>query len=136
MRWRNGETVGVEMSMVLLLSMNEADCLDQQHRRSSATTNRHLTGRSAYRASGLVQRPVPVLRRAEPSGSNAAVSGLAVAPFFKVAAADCPVIFRQKTSHSQALILGSGHLSVIEIFLGLAVIANSSTVIVLLVLSN
>jgi len=42
------------MSMVLLLSMNEADCLDQQHRRSSATTNRHLTGRSAYRASGLV----------------------------------------------------------------------------------
>jgi len=42
--------------MVLLLSMNEADCLDQQHRRSSGTTNRHLTGRSAYRASGLVLR--------------------------------------------------------------------------------
>jgi len=44
--------------MVLLLSMNEADCLDQQHRRSSATTNRHLTGLSAYRASGLVRRPL------------------------------------------------------------------------------
>ena len=35
MRWRNGETVGVEMSMVLLLSMNEADCLDHQHRRTN-----------------------------------------------------------------------------------------------------
>jgi len=53
------------MSMVLLLSMNEADCLDQQHRRSSATTNRHLTGRSAYRASGLVLRPVPVVRHGQ-----------------------------------------------------------------------
>jgi len=28
MRWRNGETVGVETSMILLLSVNEADCLD------------------------------------------------------------------------------------------------------------
>ena len=44
------------MSMVLLQSMNEADCLDHQHRRTGATTERHHTCRSAYRASGLVQR--------------------------------------------------------------------------------
>jgi len=62
MRWRNGKTVGVEMSMVLLLSMNEADCVDQQHRRSSATTNRHLPRRSALRASGLVRRPISAIR--------------------------------------------------------------------------
>ena len=37
--------------------MNEADCLDHQHRRTSATTERHNTCRSAYRASGLVQWP-------------------------------------------------------------------------------
>ena len=44
-------------SMVLLQSMNEADCLDHQHRRTSATTERHHTCRSAYRASGLVRWP-------------------------------------------------------------------------------
>jgi len=54
MRWRNGETVGVEMSMVLLLSMNEADCLDQQDRRTSEqrTTKHHNSRRSAYRECG------------------------------------------------------------------------------------
>jgi hypothetical protein len=54
MRWRNGETVGVEKSMILLLSVNEADCLDRQHRRVTGATNRHQRRRSAYRASGLV----------------------------------------------------------------------------------
>jgi hypothetical protein len=39
MRWRNGETVGVETSMILLLSMNEADCLARQHRRIGIATN-------------------------------------------------------------------------------------------------
>jgi len=48
------------MSMVLLLSMNEADCLDQQHRRASGTTNRHLTGHSAYRAGGSILWPIAV----------------------------------------------------------------------------
>ena len=48
------------MSMVLLQSMNEADCLDHQHRRTSATTERHYPDRSAYRASGLVLRLVAV----------------------------------------------------------------------------
>ena len=60
MRWRNGETVGVETSMVLLLSVNEADCLDHQHRRTSGTTDRQRSYRSAYRASGLVRRPIGV----------------------------------------------------------------------------
>jgi len=35
--------------MILLLSMNEADCLDHQHRRSEGATNHHQRGRSAYR---------------------------------------------------------------------------------------
>jgi len=34
--------------------VNEADCLDHQHRRTSGTTGRHHSRRSAYRASGLV----------------------------------------------------------------------------------
>ena len=46
--------------MVRLLSMNEADCLDHQHRRASGSTNHHRPGRSAYRASGLVHRCVAV----------------------------------------------------------------------------
>ena len=58
MRWRNGETVGVEKSMILLQSVNEADCLDQQHRRTGGTADRHHSCRSAYRASGLVPRLV------------------------------------------------------------------------------
>jgi hypothetical protein len=53
MRWRNGETVGVEKSMILLLWVNEADCLDHQHRRVRNATNHRRRGRSAYRASGL-----------------------------------------------------------------------------------
>ncbi|MFN9451202.1 MAG: hypothetical protein ACK58U_16290 [Rubrivivax sp.] len=44
--------------MILLLSVTEADCLDRQHRRVTAATNRHQRGRSAYRASGLVRRCV------------------------------------------------------------------------------
>ena len=53
MRWRNGETVGVEMSMVLLPSMNEAHCLDQQHRRSASAACYQRTGYqvAGYRAS-------------------------------------------------------------------------------------
>ena len=42
--------------MILLLSMNEADCLVHQHRRTNGTTGRHNSRRSAYRASGLVRR--------------------------------------------------------------------------------
>jgi hypothetical protein len=54
MRWRNGETVGVEMSMVLLLSMNEADCLARQHRRTNAATNNHgLLETATANAEGL-----------------------------------------------------------------------------------
>ena len=49
--------MGVEKSMILLLSVNEADCLDHQHRRTSGRTNRQHSRRSAYRASGLVHRP-------------------------------------------------------------------------------
>jgi hypothetical protein len=60
MRWRSGETaadgVGVETSMILLLSVTEADCLDHQHRRVKGATNHHQRGRSAYRASGLAHR--------------------------------------------------------------------------------
>jgi len=41
--------------MILLQSVNEADCLDHQHRRTSGTTGRHHSRRSAYRASGLVR---------------------------------------------------------------------------------
>ena len=44
--------------MILLQSVNEADCLDHQHRRTSGTTGRHHSRRSAYRASGLVRWPV------------------------------------------------------------------------------
>jgi len=39
--------------MILLLLMNEADCLDHQDRRTRGSTNHHRPGRSAYRASGL-----------------------------------------------------------------------------------
>jgi hypothetical protein len=41
MRWRSGETPGVDEFMVLLLSMNEADCLARQHRRNTPATNYH-----------------------------------------------------------------------------------------------
>jgi len=45
MRWRSGDTaadgVGVQMSMILLLSVTEADCLDRQHRRIKGATKRH-----------------------------------------------------------------------------------------------
>jgi hypothetical protein len=60
MRWRSGETVAdgveVETSMILLLSVTEADCLDRQHRRVIGTTNHYQRRRSAYRESGFVQR--------------------------------------------------------------------------------
>jgi hypothetical protein len=39
--------------MILLLSMNEADCLDHQHGRVTGASNHHRRGRSVYRASGL-----------------------------------------------------------------------------------
>jgi hypothetical protein len=65
MRWRSGETAadggGVQMSMILLLSVTEADCLDRQHRRITGATKRHQRSRSVYRASGLVQRCIPVV---------------------------------------------------------------------------
>ena len=38
--------------------MNEADCLDHQHRRTGVTTGDHNSRRGAYRASGLVRRRV------------------------------------------------------------------------------
>ena len=41
MRWRSGVTPGVDEFMVLLLSMNEADCLARQHRRTAIATNYH-----------------------------------------------------------------------------------------------
>ena len=34
-------TPGVERFMMLLLLMNEADCLDHEHRRTRGTRNRH-----------------------------------------------------------------------------------------------
>ena len=51
-----GQTVRVCVfqPMILLLSVNEADCLDHQHRRVRGATKHHQRGRSAYRASGLV----------------------------------------------------------------------------------
>jgi hypothetical protein len=39
MRWRSDATPGVDEFMVLLLSMNEADCLARQHRRTTVTNN-------------------------------------------------------------------------------------------------
>src|SRR3990167_7715334 len=64
MRWRSGDTaadgVGVQTSMILLLSVTEADCLDRQHRRITGATKRHQRSRSVYRASGLVRRCTPV----------------------------------------------------------------------------
>src|SRR3982750_1394177 len=54
MRWRNAGTGGVETSMILLLSVDEADCLDHQHGRAEGSTNHHQRARSAYRASGFV----------------------------------------------------------------------------------
>jgi hypothetical protein len=47
MRWRSGETPGIDEFMVLLLSMNEADCLARQHRRTTAATNYHGLVRAA-----------------------------------------------------------------------------------------
>jgi hypothetical protein len=41
MRWRSAETPGVDEFMVLLLSMNEADCLARQHRRTASAANHH-----------------------------------------------------------------------------------------------
>jgi hypothetical protein len=41
MRWRSGVTPGVDEFMVLLLSMNEADCLARQHRRNTPAPNHH-----------------------------------------------------------------------------------------------
>ena len=70
MRWRNGDTVGVEPSMILLLSVNETECLDHQHRRTSGSTSRHHTRRSAHRASGLVQRLTAVIAARDVSGAT------------------------------------------------------------------
>jgi hypothetical protein len=56
--------------MILLLSVNEADCLDHQHRRARAAAKHHWRDRIAYRASGLVPRLISVDRVHEPSGSN------------------------------------------------------------------
>jgi hypothetical protein len=41
MRWRNGETEGVNEFMVQLLSKSEADCLTRQLGRTSAGANNH-----------------------------------------------------------------------------------------------
>ena len=65
MRWRSGETVadgvGVETSMILLLSVTEADCLDRQHRRVTGAANRRQRRRSAYREyEGTSHLPVTV----------------------------------------------------------------------------
>jgi len=63
--WRIGEAaadgVGMGTSMILLLSVTEADCLGRQHCRVRGATNRHQRRRGAYRASGLVHRPQAVL---------------------------------------------------------------------------
>lgn len=48
--------------MVLVLSINEADYLDPQHRRNSGTTGRHNPCQSAYRAHGLVYRLTAAVR--------------------------------------------------------------------------
>jgi hypothetical protein len=40
----------METSMILLLSVTEAYCLDRQHRRVTGATNRRQCRRSAYRA--------------------------------------------------------------------------------------
>ena len=64
--------------MILLLSVNEADRLDHQHRRASGITNHQQGGRSAYRASGLVHRPAAAARFLNPSGQFAALLSVAV----------------------------------------------------------
>ena len=51
--------------MILLLSVTEADCLGRQHRRVTGATNRRQRARSAYRASGLVRRPIRDIRTFE-----------------------------------------------------------------------
>jgi hypothetical protein len=54
MRWRSGVTPGVDGIMVLLLSMNEADRLARQHRRTNAATNKHgLVETATANAEGL-----------------------------------------------------------------------------------
>ena len=45
--------------------MNEADCLDHQHRRTGATAGDHNSLRGAYRASGLVPRALADVVRAD-----------------------------------------------------------------------
>jgi hypothetical protein len=55
MRWRSGVTPGVDGIMVLLLSMNEADCLVRQHRRTARATSHHSLVEGGYR--GLVLWP-------------------------------------------------------------------------------
>jgi hypothetical protein len=50
MRWCSGATPGVDEFMVLLLSMNEADRLDRQHRRTTATNHHALVEAATARA--------------------------------------------------------------------------------------
>jgi DNA helicase-2/ATP-dependent DNA helicase PcrA len=52
----------METSMIPLLSVTEADCLDHQHRRVMGAANRRRRRRSAYRASGLVLRTLKVVQ--------------------------------------------------------------------------
>jgi hypothetical protein len=53
MRWRSGVTPGVDGIMALLLSMNEADCLARQHRRTTVTTNHALVEAATANTKGL-----------------------------------------------------------------------------------
>jgi hypothetical protein len=54
MRWCSGATPGVDEFMVLLLSMNEADRLARQHRRTaSATINHGLLEAATANTKGL-----------------------------------------------------------------------------------
>jgi hypothetical protein len=56
MRWRSGVTAEVDTFMALLLSMNEADCLTRQHRRTNVITDYRGLLAAGYRESGFVLR--------------------------------------------------------------------------------
>jgi hypothetical protein len=56
MRWRNGETEGVNELMVRLQSKGEADCLSRQLGKNQKPCEQPRRWRGNCRASGLVHR--------------------------------------------------------------------------------
>jgi hypothetical protein len=66
--------------MILLLSVNEADCLDHKHRGTSGTSHRQQSRRSVYRASGLVLWPKFVQHGSNANGWYRYNSGTRLSP--------------------------------------------------------